>query len=99
MRSCLVAYVNHFYERRVRHICKTEKLEIRAVIKYFYKECLPRKFMKTSKEIHEDFMENLWKESPYYSTVKNGQQSLRGGERALRMMDGLATPKMPPLMK
>ena len=30
---------------------------------------------------------------------KNGQQSLRGGERALRNMDGLATPKMPSLMK
>ena len=37
MRSCLVAYVKEFLERRVRHIahCKMEKLEIRAVIKYF----------------------------------------------------------------
>ena len=34
------------------------------------------------KEIHEDFMETLGKESPSYCTVKNGQQGLRGkGER------------------
>ena len=51
------------------------------------------------KEIHEDFMETLGKESPSYSTVITGQQSLTWGERVLRMMDGLATPKMPPLMK
>ena len=44
------------------------------------------------KEIQEDCLETLGKESPY-STVKNGQQSLRGGERALRMMDGLTFPK------
>ena len=37
--------------------------------------------------IHEYFMETLGKESPSYSTGKNGQQSLRGGERALKMMD------------
>ena len=30
---------------------------------------------------------------------KNGQQRIRGGERALRMMDGLAAQRMPPLMK
>ena len=61
-----------------------EKLEIRVVIKYFCKKGL------YSKEIHEDFVETLGKESPSYSTVKKGQQSLRGGERALRMMDGQA---------
>ena len=71
-----------------------EKLEIRAVIKYFCKNGMPLK------EIHEDFMETLGKESPSYSTVKKiGQQSLRVGERALRMMDGLAAPKVPPLTK
>ena len=70
-----------------------ETVEIRAVIKYFCKKGMP------PKEIHEDFMGTLGKESPSYSTVKNGQQSLRGRERALRMMDGLAAPKMPPLMK
>ena len=33
----------------LRHICKKEKLEIRAVIKYFCKKGhIPRKFMKTS---------------------------------------------------
>ena len=69
-----------------------EKLEIRAVIKYLCKKGMP------PKEIHEDCTETLGKESPY-STVENGQQSLRGGERALMMMDGLAAPKIPPLMK
>ena len=69
-----------------------EKLEIRAVIKYFCKKGMP------PKKIHEDFMETVGKESPSYSTVKNGQKSLKGGERALRMMVGLAAPKMPPLM-
>ena len=51
------------------------------------------------KEIHEDFMETLGEESPSYITVINVQQSLRGGERDLRIMDGLVSPKMPPLMK
>ena len=74
----------------MRYICNMEKLEVRVVIKYFCKKGMP------SKEIREDFMETLGKESPSHSTVKNGQQSLRGGERALRMMDGLTAPKMPP---
>ena len=78
----------------MRHICKKEKLEIRSVIKYFCKQRMP------PKAIDEDFMETLGKESPTYSTVKNGQQNL-GGERAraLGMVDGLAAPKMPSLMK
>ena len=50
-----------------------ERVEIRAVIKYFCKKGMP------PKEIHEDFMETLRKESSSCSTVKNGQQSLRGG--------------------
>ena len=72
----------------MRHIFKMEKLEIRAVIKYFCKKVIP------PKEIHEHLMKTLGKESPSNSTV-----SLRGEERALRMMDGLAAPKIPPLMK
>ena len=45
-------------------------------------------------------METLGKESPSYSTVKNlAAEFERRGERALRMMNGLAAPKMPPLMK
>ena len=40
-----------------------EKLEIRAVIKYCSKKGMP------PKEILEDFMETLGKESPSYSTV------------------------------
>ena len=72
--------------------CKFEKLEIRAVIKYFCKKGM------SPKETHEDFMETPGKESPY-STVKNGQHSSRGGERALRMINGLAAQKMISLMK
>ena len=63
MRSCLVAYVKHLKEKMVRHICKMEKLEIRAVIKYLCKKGI------TPKEIHVDFLEPLGKESPY-GTVK-----------------------------
>ena len=39
-----------------------EKLENRAVIKYLCKKGIP------PKEIHEDFLETLGKESPFYST-------------------------------
>ena len=70
-----------------------EKLEIRVVIKYFCKKGMP------PMKIHKDFMETLGKESPSYSTVNKWQQSLRGPERALRMIDGLTTPKMPPMVK
>ena len=58
------------------------------------KECLPRKFMKTSwKPLGRSLLLN-------YSTVKKwAAEFKRGRERALRMMDSLATPKMPPLMK
>ena len=56
-----------FLERRVRKICKMAKLYIRAVIKYVCKKGMP------PKEIHEDFIETLRKESSSYSTVKKGQ--------------------------
>ena len=80
----------------MRHIYKMEKLEIRAVIKYFSNKGMP------PKKIHEDFMEILGKESLSYSTVQkwaSGFKRERERERALRMMRGLATPKMPLLMK
>ena len=77
----------------MRHICKTEKLEIRAVIKYFCKKGMQ------PKEIHKDFMKTLGKESPSYSTVKQWAAQFKRGGGALRMMDGLAAPKMLPLMK
>ena len=70
-----------------------EKLEIRAVIRYFCKKGFPLK------EIHEDFMEILGKKPTSYSIVKKWAAELKRGERALRMMDGLAALKMPPLMK
>ena len=46
----------------MRHICKMEKLEIRAVIKYLCKKGMP------PKEIHEDSMENFGNESISNST-------------------------------
>ena len=56
------------------HICKMEKLEIRAVIKYFCKKGMP------PKEIHENFMQSLGKEFPSYSTVKKwAAEFQRGG--------------------
>ena len=48
----------------MRHICKMEKLKIRAVIKFFCKKGMP------PKETHEDRMETLGKESPSYSNEK-----------------------------
>ena len=52
MRPCLVAYVNHFLDRKVRHNYKFEKLEIRAVMKYLCKKAMPvpSEFIKTSWE-------------------------------------------------
>ena len=45
-------------------MCKMEKLELRAVIKYFCMKGIP------PKEIHEGLIETPGKESPSYSTVK-----------------------------
>ena len=53
----------------MRHICKMEKLEIRADIKYFCKKGKP------PKEIHEDFVETLGKESPSHSSEKMGSKN------------------------
>ena len=53
----------------------------------------------TPKKIHEDFMKTLGNKSPSYSTVKNGLQNLSVGQRALRMMQGLAAQKIPQLKK
>ena len=63
---------------------KMEKVEVRAVIKYLCKKGM------SPKEIHEDFMETLGKESPSYSTVKKWAAEFRRGGRALKMMNGLA---------
>ena len=45
------------------------------------------------KDIHEDFIETLGKESPSYSTVENRATEFKR-ERASRMMEGLVAPKM-----
>ena len=58
----------------MRHICKMEKLEIRVVINYFCKKGMPHK------EIHEDFMETLGKESPYSTEKKWAAEFKRGRE-------------------
>ena len=44
-------------------------------------------------------MKTIGVEPPSYSKLKNRQQSLRVGVRAWRVMDGLAAPKMPHLIK
>jgi hypothetical protein len=62
-----------------------ENVEIRAVIKYLCKKGMP------PKEIHEDFMYTLGKESPFYNNVKTwagefkrGRESIRDNERPWR---------------
>ena len=54
-----------------------EKLEIKAVIKYFCKKRMP------PKEIHEDFMETLGKESRSYSTVKKMAEEFKSGRESV----------------
>ena len=62
----------------MRIICKMEKLEIRAVIKYFCKKGMP------PKEIHEDFMETVGKKSPSYSTVKKWAAKFKRGRESVK---------------
>jgi hypothetical protein len=65
----------------VWHLYQIEKVEIRAVIQY------PSKKRMSHKEIHEDFMDTLGKESPSCSTVKkNRLLNLRGTGSASEMM-------------
>ena len=53
-------------------MCQTDKMEkVRAVIKYLFKKGM------SPKEIHEDLMETLEKESPSYSTVKKWAAEIR----------------------
>ena len=74
----------------MRHTCKMEKLKIRAVIKYFCKKGKP------PKEIREDVIETLGKESPSYnSTLKNWaaefereRESVEDGGRRESVEDG-----------
>ena len=62
----------------MRHIFKMEKVQIRAVIKYFCKKGMP------PKEIHEDFMETLGKESASYTccTVKKWAAEFKRGRES-----------------
>ena len=79
----------------MRYICNMEKLEIRAVIKYFCKKRMP------PKEIREDFMETLGKESPSHSTVKKWaaefkrrRESVEDDGRSCRPKDATIVMKM-----
>jgi transposase len=70
-----------------------EKVEIRAAIKYLCKKGM------SPKEIHEDFMDTLCKESPTYSTVKKWAHEFKRGRESIGDDNGLGGQKRPPTMK
>ena len=70
-----------------------EKLEIRAVIEYFCKKGM------TPKEIHEDFMETLGKESHSYGTVKKWAAEFKRGRESVEDDGWSGLPKDATLMK
>ena len=73
-------------KRRVCQTDKMEKVEVRAIIMY-----LCRKRM-SAKEIHEDFMETLGKESPSFSTVKKRAAEFRRRRESTDDDEGLGAP-------
>jgi hypothetical protein len=54
-----------------------EKVEIRDVILYLYKKEM------SPKEIHEDFVDTLWKESLSYRTVKKWAAEFKSGRESI----------------
>jgi histone-lysine N-methyltransferase SETMAR len=54
-----------------------EKVEIRAVIKYFCKKGM------SLKKIHEDFIDTLWKESPSHSIAKKWAAEFKRGRESI----------------
>ena len=71
----------------MRHSCKIETLETRAVIKYFCKKGMH------PKEIHEDFMETLVMEShsgKWAAEFKRGRESVKDDGRSGRPKDNTA---------
>jgi hypothetical protein len=49
------------------------------------------------KDIHDDFMDTLWKKSPSYSTVK--KRNLKAAGKAVEMLSSLCGQKRQPTMK
>ena len=73
----------------MRHICKLEKPEIRTIIKNFCKKGM------SPKEIHENFMETLWKRSRY-STVKQWAAEFKRGRESVEDDGWSGCPKYAP---
>ena len=61
----------------MQRICKIEKREFRAVIKYFCKKGIP------PKEMNEYIMETLRKESPIYNTMKKWAAEFKRGRESV----------------
>ena len=72
----------------MRHICKIQELEIRVIIKGM-----------PPKEIQQDFMETLGKESPSYSTVKQQAAKFNRGRESVEDDGQSSRPKDSPLKK
>ena len=68
-------------------IDKMEKVKVRAVLKYLCTKGM------SPKEIHEDFMETLGKESPSYSTMKKWAADFRRERESIEDDDGSVCPK------
>ena len=66
---------------------KMEKVEVRAVIRYLRIKGI------SPKEIHEDFMEILGKDSPSYSTEKKWVAEFRRGRESIEDDEWFGRPK------
>ena len=91
MQSFLVAYCKaRLREEGVTHL-QTGETWNQSDIMYFCKKGMP------PKEIHKDF--RLWTKFPSYSTVEKWAAEFERGRESVEVLDGLATQKIPQLMK